>query len=375
MTASRLSALVGQPWDANRFDHQFALAWIPIIIGLMTPVLLLNTVVVATAILNSKLRVEIVFFAWNGIFFCICAGNALYTCITVGILAYTWQQQQWEQVCCISLSMVLPEKKNTEKLNFGQSFCARVAATNVFFLTLDMCLSICLTVERMSMVIFLTRVPPSYVAWSAVAAIGAAAGNTLISWFSSNPIIFASGLSCGGPYTLYISILDIVILISSLIFLIVGSTLCVWRLGRNKSSSARVMTAISFDALAVPEPKNSRKVPRMSLGNAQSKETRSQQRFALRGILSALSTSMTVIPMTCMLIIWAFYDRAAPVELELASLLAFVVGKFSDPVIVLIFDSKLREAMSSAFRRRPDPEPIGRGNRSSTILATQEYTG
>ncbi|KAI9222926.1 hypothetical protein BC828DRAFT_377187 [Blastocladiella britannica] len=353
-----LSTIAAQPWDPLRYDHGMEHIWSPIMLTVTALVGIMNGAVVLTALVNSKLRVQIALFAWNGLFFCMCTGNTIFMLGSLATTIQFWYAGQWDE-----------------------SLCTRLAGMNEFFMTFNVLLSICMTTERIVMVVAVRRMPPKFVIYCVGTAGLLAAGNAAVSGMRGS-IIFASGLSCAHPYPLLVGITDVGLLMVAVSYLLgtftcihsvlmhynddeiwttckVGNILCVWKLQQMKHLRTRVMT-VSSTIVSEKRPfiLNSKNAlaafsSAISLNHMNnSNESRIQRQFALRGALSAFATSLTVVPMIVLLCHWSFYDQAAPRELEIASLIMMATTNLVDPLIVLWFDRKLRSVMINALMPR-----------------------
>ncbi|KAI9222498.1 hypothetical protein BC828DRAFT_378315 [Blastocladiella britannica] len=267
-----LSTLVLQPWNPLAFDHAVERTWRPVIIFLPVVVILLNSIVVLTAAFNAKLRMEIALFAWNGLFFFMCVGNVLYAACVVGFeIKLSWAEQ-WEQVGC-----------------------SQIAAINVFFVSFDMFISLCLTTERIFMVIFVRRMSPALVFWCAGLAVVLSAGNSFVSQLQS-PFIFGSGLSCAVPYPLALGIFDMIVIATTLVLLIVGNTICIWRLRQMSLTTSVPLTMVDTHLSAAHKTTSFlENGPTPLLAQRNNAERRIQRQFTIRGILAALSCGFVAL--------------------------------------------------------------------------------
>ncbi|KAI9222933.1 hypothetical protein BC828DRAFT_377220 [Blastocladiella britannica] len=365
-----LSVQIMQPWDPHQFDKPFAQFWSPFVAGAMLLVGALNATMVLTAVLNRKLRAEVFQFASNALFFAMCTGNALYLLSCFCFHVKVWAEERWEQV----------HSSNTRRTSNGnhqqnQDVCLLFAAIHVYFLTYAMSISIFMTLERLCMVLLVRRMPRRLVVVCIVTAIGIALANTTLS-ATAVPVIFVSGLSCGGAYPLWLGIFDLVVMCGTLVFLVCGNGLCYWKLRKmvkvvQSKSAIRTFAISTNDGPDAPHAQSN-----ISTVSANTKDNTMQRRFAIRGILAALATSFTIVPMSALIVYWSFLDRNGTHEVELATVLLISLTELLDPLIVLGFDAHLKAVMLEAIHprwRSSSTAPVATGTLTSP--AASEITG
>ncbi|KAI9220473.1 hypothetical protein BC828DRAFT_383446 [Blastocladiella britannica] len=345
-----ISQIIALPWDPRRFDESVFKASVPALITFFASAAILNAMVLWSAVRDKRLRAEIIAFASNVIFLTMCACNFVATSFLTVVHVLSWTSGEWSEY-----------------------LCSMDAFTNAFFLTLSACLNMTLTLERIRMVIYLSRMTLKRTGFCILVSIILAMANSM-NMSSNGGIIMTSGLACGLVMTKSGCIVGILLMGASLSFLIVGNSFCIWRLHRMTQYKSRA-DLMNSCATSIPGATSasagSKKSGLMGMpltamarvSAASTREERIQRSFALRGALAAVGLCVYIIPTAVITIDWAFYDRLNSLPVDVAAQFVIPAAALADPVIVLMFDQKFRSAMHSTFfwwwpQRRRDRTPI-----------------
>ncbi|KAI9218022.1 hypothetical protein BC828DRAFT_389752 [Blastocladiella britannica] len=324
-----LSQLISQPWNPHHYDKSFARIWAMVTVVCMASAGLFNAALLLTLVSNDKIRRDNMQFSSNILFLVMCSGNAVYMTICALNTLTAWLNDHWDQ----------PR-------------CSLAASVHSFFLTFAMSISVFMTLERISVVMYSRRMPPRMVLVCVPIALILALSNGLLT-FSNWPVIFATGLSCMSALPHWLGIFDEIILQSAICFLAVGNGLCYWKLS-SMIKGTTVKSAIRTFAISTDQDRP-HGISASTTGSLTTRENKLQHKFAVRGILAAFSLTVTVLPVSGLAAYFAFFDCNGPYWLEALGVLGVTFSDLIDPIIFLMFDPNLKNAMIQAFipcRRR-----------------------
>ncbi|KAI9223465.1 hypothetical protein BC828DRAFT_375868 [Blastocladiella britannica] len=306
-----LSTISRQPWNPVRFDQQDQLTFQPYSIAQAGLAVILNLLVVVSALRNKSIYAEVIAYASNMLYLALCISNATYMLFIFVINIMTYAHGHW-----------------------SESACTAAASANVFFITYSVIQASMLTTERVFMVFFLRRMPINIVlVCLGFPIIAAFCSVALVA--PSGAFIFSTGLNCSFfGLASWIGVALSIVLPMSLIYLICGSVTCYVRLRRvSRARRQRTVTA-SLD------PSSPTLDSRKAMANGVSpRDARIERALATRGGLAVAAlwcdlihvsfiaakvlttnkrkkNSLTVIPITVMMVTWHITDRQAPRYLE-----------------------------------------------------------
>ncbi|KAI9224236.1 hypothetical protein BC828DRAFT_373981 [Blastocladiella britannica] len=342
-----LSAQGKLPWDSNRYNKDIARTWMPITMILNAIVAVFNAALVLTVLRNRKLRVELAIYSWNGLFLTICSGNACYMTFCTIARALVWYQDQW-----------------------SQSLCTQFSLLGSFFTSYSVLLTTAMALERIFMVTLVRRMSARTMLLCIGASIAVAGGGTAGN-SSAQVVLTESGMLCAPLMSAWAGTGGVMLLLFSVAFLIGANAICYWKLRKmliqksvadTTSTMAKGSLTPNVKELNDPPPLSTLKsrvmtkswanIGATSRASVFVKELVVQRRFAMRGVLSTLALGLTVIPDSVLTVYWSFYDKQAPMELEVATVVMIALTGLCDPLIVLAFDSKLRAAMLETMQLR-----------------------